>query len=78
MAAEVSNFRPLPAARVVGDGSFRFPLTRGIGNFRPPLVQLDLPQASFSDQAAAEVPEIFSLRVNDIILFRGGTIDLTA
>ncbi len=77
MAAEVSNFRPLPAARVVGDGFFRVPPARGIGNFRAPLVQLFLP-ASFSDRAAAEVPKELSLRVNDITLFRGGTIDLTA
>ena len=78
MAAEVVNFRPLPGARLGGVVLFRTAPARGIGNFRAPLIQIDLPRSNFIQRAEAEVPAAISVRVNDINLSRGGKIDLTA
>ena len=54
--------RPLPAGRVSGDGSLRFPRLGGFGFYQPPLVQIELFPGSFIDQAESEVPAVIALR----------------
>lgn len=54
--------RPLPAGRVSGDGSFRFPRLGGIGLFQFPLIQLEVPPSNFINQAKSEVPAVIALR----------------
>lgn len=79
--AEISLYRAPPAANVRGDGQFRFPRPRGLGRapvFGPPLLDITLPNQSFSVQADAEIPALLANRVTEITLERGGTINLTA
>jgi hypothetical protein len=46
--------------------------------FGPPLLDITLPNQSFSVQADAEIPALLANRVTEITLERGGTINLTA
>ena len=58
--------RPLPAPKVSGNGSFRFPRLGGIGLFQPSLIQLNLRPSNFALQAEREVPAVIALRGTNV------------
>ncbi len=70
--------RAAPAARVVGDGTFRHIRPAGVGFYRRPLVEIDFPVQSFISQARSEVPEALATRQVEITLPRGSTVNVFA